>query len=47
MTVSFGVLPYAGVLRVTLLSDPVRVTDIGRLTLALTVSLLGRKNLKN
>jgi hypothetical protein len=41
VTVTFGVLSYAGVLRITLLSDPARVTDIGRLTLALTRELEG------
>jgi hypothetical protein len=39
VTVSFGALSYAGVLRVTLLSDPARVTDTGRLTLALAGEL--------
>jgi WS/DGAT/MGAT family acyltransferase len=41
VTVSFGVLSYAGVLRVTLLSDPDRVADIGRLILAVTRELKG------
>ena len=41
VTVTFGVLSYAGVLRVTVLSDPERVIDAGRLTLALTRELEG------
>jgi WS/DGAT/MGAT family acyltransferase len=41
VTVTFGVLSYAGVLRVTVLSDPERVTDAGRLTLALARELEG------
>jgi hypothetical protein len=41
VTVTFGVLSYAGVLRVTLLTDPDHVTDFGRLTLALTRELEG------
>jgi diacylglycerol O-acyltransferase / wax synthase len=41
VTVTFGALSYAGVLRVTLLSDPARVADIGRLTLAVTRELKG------
>ena len=39
--VSFGVLSYAGILRITILSDPAHVIDIGRLALALTRELEG------
>ena len=41
VTVTLGVLSYAGVLRITLLSDPARVADIGRLILAVTRELKG------
>jgi WS/DGAT C-terminal domain len=39
--VTFGVLSYAGTLRITILSDPSRVPDVAVLTCALRRELAG------
>ena len=41
VTVTFGMLSYAGTLRITILSDPSRVPDVAVLTCALRRELAG------